>query len=172
MKNEDNLEVGSLESQDIVDSDKSSKSKLPFVLLAILVIGVVTVVGLKYQNSKTEKQVPATMKPGPTVQWDMDMNESLSIITKRLMVLGEISGDAKVQECKTIADLLTQLSSTIPPAPDQGVQDSFATWIQSASNGVDSCAKKKESTDADLLTAADNFKAYIGKLNEARIKNS
>ena len=150
---------------------KGKRNLVPVIILVVALIASGVLVGSKYVTNKNSQKMPATLKPGPVVQWDMEMNQNLFSITSRMQVLGELTGEGKAQECRNLSELLTAFAASVSPAPDTEVQNAFATWMQSASNGAVSCASKKQSADEELVVAADNFKAYIGKLNEARIAN-
>lgn len=153
-------------------SSKKKIQKLPIVILIVAILASGVLIGSKSIKKDQDAKLPVTMKPGPVVQWDMDMNGSLFNITSRLSILGELSGEAKVAECKNLTKMLTTFSAAIPPAPDKDIQNGFSTWIQSVSNGVSSCANNEKSSDEELKIAADNFQTYINLLNEARVKNN
>jgi hypothetical protein len=155
-----------------VESKKGIGSKIPIIVMIFtLVVAGILITAKLSMNRENNKVTVNVLKPGPIVKWDMDMNNTLSDLALNLVALNKVTGDAKVQLCTAIGKDITSFATGVAPAPDQVIQDLFATWISSASRAMDSCSKNLPSAKADMTTSEDNFKLYLAQLNLARVGN-
>lgn len=157
---------------EVKDSKKGIGSKLPIIIMIFtLVLAGILITAKLSMNRENKKVTVKALKPGPIVKWDMDMNNNLSDLALNLVALNKVTGDARTQLCTSIGKDITTFATGVAPAPDQVIQDLFATWISSASRAMDSCSKNLPTAKADMATSEDNFKLYLAQLNLARVGN-